>query len=259
MVFGRRFPLVLHPILLPAVDELRHAIKVNQQAQKNLVCGRAVLVDAGEVAEDGDAGHVLAVEGQDAGGLRAQVRRTVGGRNVAMELFMVKIIRGCDLGEQASDHLDDVRDRHAADLELPLLGPMLGLGGKEDVITSEALDMGQALDADAARRIGLGATERCHRSECRLQTWRVRRCLRMGARGAHSVGCGMVAKVGSVVGGGIRGVGIGRGGHGRRVRVGSVGIDVGGDIRRGQPRRPYGWRGAGGGGRRRRARSGSGS
>ena len=98
MVFGRRFPLVLHPILLPAVDELRHAIKVNQQAQKNLVGGRTVLVDSGEVAEDGDAGHVLAVEGQDAGGLRAQVRRTVGGRNVAMELFMVKIICGCDLG-----------------------------------------------------------------------------------------------------------------------------------------------------------------
>lgn len=122
MIVGSRFPPVLITIFLTAIDKLGHAIKVDQQAQENLIGGWAVFVDAGEIAEDGDAGDVLAVECENAGGLRAEIGSAVGRRDVAMDILMLHVIRGSNLGEQAGDHFNDVRDWHGADLKLPLLG-----------------------------------------------------------------------------------------------------------------------------------------
>lgn len=79
---------------------------------------------AGEIAEDRDAGHILAMKGEDAGRLWTEVIGTIGRRNVAMNILVVLIVGGGDLGQQTSDHLDDIGDWHGADLELPRLGAM---------------------------------------------------------------------------------------------------------------------------------------
>lgn len=49
---------------LPRVDPLGHAIKVDEKTQEDLVGSGAVLLYAAEIAQNGDAGHVLAVKGQ---------------------------------------------------------------------------------------------------------------------------------------------------------------------------------------------------
>lgn len=60
------------------VDYLRHAVKINQQTEKDLVRRRTVFVDAGQVAQDSNAGYILPVESEDARGLRAEIGRAVG-------------------------------------------------------------------------------------------------------------------------------------------------------------------------------------
>lgn len=112
-----------------------------------------------EIAENGDARHIFAVKSEDARGLRAETRCTVWRGNVAMDMVMVHIVGGGDLGEETSDHLDDIRDRHGADLVLAFLQPLPGhlvlmcLGQK--LFAREALDMRKIADFDAARRCGL--------------------------------------------------------------------------------------------------------
>ena len=44
------------------VHTLSHAIKVDQKTEEDLVGGGAVLVDTAEIAQDGDARHVLTME-----------------------------------------------------------------------------------------------------------------------------------------------------------------------------------------------------
>lgn len=118
---GGRFKVTLDQLELSTIDKLGHAVEVDQQAQEHFVCGRAIFVDAGEVTEDGDAGDILAVEREHARGLRAEAAGPVWKRNMAMDTFMVHIVGRGDLGEKACDHFDDVRNRHGADLELPVL------------------------------------------------------------------------------------------------------------------------------------------
>jgi hypothetical protein len=43
-----------------------------------------------------------------------------------MNVLVVHVVGGCDLGEETRDHLNDVRDGHRADLKLPGLGSMAG-------------------------------------------------------------------------------------------------------------------------------------
>lgn len=111
------------------VDSLRHPVKVDKQAEEHLVCRRAVLVYSRKVAEDGDGGNILAVEGKNRvvqWGNRAPagVSRLVGlllVSHIALHGVMLQVVCGCDLGQQRRDHLDDVADRHSADLILHLL------------------------------------------------------------------------------------------------------------------------------------------
>lgn len=111
---------------LVPIDELRHAVKVDQQAEEYLVRGWAVFVDASEIAQDGDAWHVLTVKSKHARGLWAEVAGSVRRRDVAMNVFMVHVVGRRDLGEETRDHLNDVRHGHGADLKLPGLGSMTG-------------------------------------------------------------------------------------------------------------------------------------
>ena len=80
-------------------------------------------MDSAEVAEDRYARYVLAMESQNARGLLAQPGCAFGGRYLAMQMIVLPVIGRGDLGQQASYHLNDVGDRHLADL---VLGPNVG-------------------------------------------------------------------------------------------------------------------------------------
>lgn len=111
-------------VVVPTVDKFRHAVEIDQQAEEDLVGSRAVFVDAGEVAEDGDARDVLAMEGKNAGRLGSQIGGAVRRRDVAMNVFVVGVVGGSDLREEAGDHLNDLGDGHGADLEVAWLCAM---------------------------------------------------------------------------------------------------------------------------------------
>jgi hypothetical protein len=111
---------------LVSVDQLGHAVEIDQQAEEHLVGGGTVFVNSSEIAQDGDAWHVLTVESKHTGSLWAEIVGSVRRRDVAMNVLVVHVVGGCDLGEETRDHLNDVRDGHRADLELPGLGSMAG-------------------------------------------------------------------------------------------------------------------------------------
>jgi hypothetical protein len=108
---------LLHMFLIHA---FRHAIKVDQQRQKDLISGRAVFVYSREVAEDGYAGHVFTVESKDRVGGGAQADR-VRGRDGAVQVLVLPVVGGGDLGQKRGYHLYHVADGHAADLVPPLV------------------------------------------------------------------------------------------------------------------------------------------
>jgi hypothetical protein len=58
-----------------------------------------------------------------------------------MDVFVVGVVRGGDLGQKASDHLDDLRDRHGANLILSRPGWRMRTRTHE-VFAGEALDVG---------------------------------------------------------------------------------------------------------------------
>lgn len=201
---------------LASVDQLRHAVEVDQQAEEHLVCGRTVFVNASKVAEDRDARHVLTVKSEHAGGLWAEIVGSIWRRDVAVDVSVVHIVGGGDLGEKARDHLNDVRDRHRADLKLPGLGSMAGDVGSmrlvQEFFAGQTLDVRQAADPDATGRVCFRASKRLHGSEGRLQARRVGGGLRVRVwRGRYGIGrCGMVASLGVLgVLGSVR-VGVGR-------------------------------------------------
>jgi hypothetical protein len=78
-----------------------HSVEVDEEAQENFISCRTVFVNSAEIAEDRDAGHVFAVEGQDTGGLLAQA---LG----AFWWWDLAVVCCCDLGQQTSDHLNYV-------------------------------------------------------------------------------------------------------------------------------------------------------
>ncbi len=82
-------------------------------------------MNAAQVAQDGDGGDVLPVEGKHAAahGARFAAVFVLGlslglfhMSSVAVQSIVLQVVGGGDLGEQSSNHLDDVADRHAADL-----------------------------------------------------------------------------------------------------------------------------------------------
>lgn len=76
-----------------------------------------------------------------------------------MNLLMMQVVGGGDLGEKPSNHLNDICNRHGADLILAVLRPLprglrpLRLG--QNFFTSEGVDMGQIADLDPTGRTGL--------------------------------------------------------------------------------------------------------
>lgn len=111
-------------------------------------------MNAGEIAEDGDARNVFAVEREDAGCLGTQTRGAVG-RDVALYVFVVHVVGSGDLRKKPRHHLNDVCNWHRADLVLPWLcslpGGLRSLG--LEFLTGQALDMRQTLDTDATGRV----------------------------------------------------------------------------------------------------------
>ena len=45
------------------VDHFRHAVEVDEEAEEDFVCGRAILVDARQIAGDCDGGDILPMKG----------------------------------------------------------------------------------------------------------------------------------------------------------------------------------------------------
>lgn len=141
------------PLQVAFVDHLSHAVKVNQKTQKHFIRRRTVLVYATQIAQNRDAGHVLAVECQNAGGLRTQTGGAFGRRDMSMYMFMLHVIRGRDFRQQACDHLNDVRHRHGADLVLAsdlLSRPSGPLRLCQELFTRKALDMREVAHLDPA-------------------------------------------------------------------------------------------------------------
>lgn len=61
------------------------------------------------------------MEGEYTGGLWAEIRCSIRKRDVAMKMFVMRIICSGDPGQKPGDHLDDLRDRHGANLVLSVL------------------------------------------------------------------------------------------------------------------------------------------
>lgn len=152
-VTGGRGVTSLSLAQLASVDQLRHAVEIDQQTEEHLVGCWAVFVDACEITQDRDARHVLTVKSEHAGGLWAEVVGSIWRRDVATDMFMVHVIGSGDLSEEARDHLNDVRDGHRADLKLPGLGSMAWDMGSmrlvQEFFAGQTLDVRQAADPDA--------------------------------------------------------------------------------------------------------------
>jgi hypothetical protein len=55
-------------------------------------------VNAAEITQDGDAGYILSVKSQNTCGLLTQARGSFRGWYMAMEVLMLAVIGGSDLG-----------------------------------------------------------------------------------------------------------------------------------------------------------------
>lgn len=110
------------------------------------------------------------MESEHAGGLSTDTAGAIRRWDVAMYMFVLLVIGGGDLGQQASNHLDDVCDWHganlvlAADILLEATSAALGLGLEtsrrgEDLLIGKAANMRQVVDLDATRGGSFGTTQ----------------------------------------------------------------------------------------------------
>ena len=79
---------------------------------------------------------------------------------------MQAIVGGGDLGQEAGNHVDDVGDRHCADLILlPAVEPAFqGMAGRmagscQDLLAGKALNVTEISDFYSARGVGEGAAQ----------------------------------------------------------------------------------------------------
>lgn len=134
---------MLHAADLAPINQLSHTVKVDQQAQEDFVGRGAVLVNPRKIAKNSDAGDILAMERKHARGLGSEVGRAVGRRDVAMDGFVVHVVRGGYFGEEPRNHLDDLCDWHGADLKLSLRPSRnRWLPGRQHIFIGQALDVG---------------------------------------------------------------------------------------------------------------------
>lgn len=79
-------------------------------------------MDAGKVAENGNRRDIFPVKREDgvAEGIYLACIRGLGGLllvgYVALQCVVLKVVCGCDFGEEGSDHFDHVVDGHGADI-----------------------------------------------------------------------------------------------------------------------------------------------
>lgn len=67
-----------------------------------------------QVTQDGDSRHIFSMKGEDAVGVRIHVCLLFCELNRPM-MFVLPIICSGDLGQQPSDHFDNVGDGHGTD------------------------------------------------------------------------------------------------------------------------------------------------
>ena len=82
-----------------AVDGLRHAVEIYQQAEEDFIGGGTILVNPAQIAQDGDAGHILSMERQDARLLLAHVGRFLWWRHRLVYVLVLLIVGSGDFGE----------------------------------------------------------------------------------------------------------------------------------------------------------------
>jgi hypothetical protein len=81
------------------VDPFGHPVEVYEETKEHLVGGRTVLVNPAKIAEDGYAGHVLAVEGQDTGGLLTEPGSAFWRRYLAVQGIVLPVVGRGDFGQ----------------------------------------------------------------------------------------------------------------------------------------------------------------
>lgn len=123
-------------------------------------------MDATEIAQYRDARHIFPVKREDACGLLAQSSRSLWKRDVLVYVFVLAVVGRRDLGQEPSDHLDDICDRHCADLIL--LSYLLLASQRvsrtvvrscEDLFTGKALYVIQVANLDSIWGRGPGTGE----------------------------------------------------------------------------------------------------
>lgn len=97
------------------IDHCSHAVEVDEEAEEDFVCRRAIFVDAHEVAGNGDGGDILAMESEHARGLGGEI---VLRGDLSVYAGVLLVILACDFGQEAGYHLDDILHRHGADFVL---------------------------------------------------------------------------------------------------------------------------------------------
>lgn len=159
------------------VDALSHAVKVHEQAQKHFISGWAVLVYSAEIAEDGDGRHVFAMKGEDrmaegahvgAGGFVILVGLLLMG-NVALHGIVLQVVGRCDFGEESGDHVNDVVNRHGANLVLGLAGRGAIGRAAEAALLDKSGNVSEIADVDNGVRCRTidGRRQRASRARCR--------------------------------------------------------------------------------------------
>ena len=73
------------------IDPFRHSVKVDQEAEENLVRRGAIFVNSAEIAENGYAGHILSMKGQDTRGFLIQAYASFC-RVVAMKMLVLAVV-----------------------------------------------------------------------------------------------------------------------------------------------------------------------
>ena len=151
--------LAMQSVDMGPIHHFRHPIEIDQQAEKHLIGGGTVLEDAIEVAEYGNTRNILAVESEHTRGLRTQTGRTIGWRDMSVDVLVIHVIRGGDFGEKTGHHFNHVGDGHGANLKHVARSLVL-----KERLANESLDVGQVANFQPTGRCHNGAGEGAHGS-----------------------------------------------------------------------------------------------
>ena len=80
-----------------SIDSLCHSVKVDEKTQEDLVRSGTVFMYTAEIAQNGNARHILSMKSEHACGLRAHVRCAFWRRYLAMQMLMLLVVCGRNL------------------------------------------------------------------------------------------------------------------------------------------------------------------